>query len=606
MPGYINSTGENDIVDYMRMLERRLARLERGSQGRTGGDDPTVITSLAISGLTLSTQTVIAANDFYQVMMRYSWTAIPDDPSEYNKDALDGYLTSWSLNGVNYTADVFTTDTFIDAGPFTQGLSVTFRVRARTVKGTLGGYTSRTDSTTTDSTAPFQPSTPVVSPYLGQLAIDWNGLDVSAGQPPTDFRFVEVHISTTGSTFTPTVSTLVGTILRGGGTWVATGLTYGTTYYSRLVAVDTVGNRSPASTAGSGVPVQAANGDISSLAVGKLTAGVITAVMTITGRLATALTGARVEMNVNGIQAFNSSGGQTVDIAAATGNATIIGAFKTDFPGSTTPHLEMVNSGDRTTIFFTDNSGSGANFAFMNSPLDGSNVPRIGINSGEFTYLSVANCRSRLFLSTTTGIQLQTITSGSLSHGYGLDMRDSTMNLLRNVSGVSNGFGLSMATNTMSLQRTVSGGLEGAAYTGSDTTFTIRRYGTSAILDGGQIFADTNRLILEAQDVGVVGSQLTLNDSGSISIQGAFIKSNTLSGNSALFTDVWTAVNAAGGATVTYGVTMSTIPVPIYSIESASDQGNDRMPVARSATSFTIQHINSVTVSLHYWAYRIF
>lgn len=584
MPGYINSAGENDIVDYIRMLERRLARLERGTQGSSGGDDSTVVTSLAISGLTLATQTVIAADDYYRVMMRYNWSAIPDDPSEYNKDALDGYLTSWSVNGVNYTADLFTTATNIDVGPFTQGQSVTFRVRGRTIKGTLGGYTQRTDSTTTDSTAPFQPSTPVVSPYLGQLAIDWNGLDVSAGQPPTDFRFVEVHISTTGSTFTPTVSTLVGTILRGGGTWVATGLTYGTTYYSRLVAVDTVGNRSPSSTAGSGVPVQAANGDISSLAVGKLTAGVITAVMTITGRLATALTGARVEMNVNGIQAFNSGGGQTVDIAASTGNATIVGAFKTDFASSSTPHIEMINSGDRTTIYFTDNSGSGSNFAFMNTPLDGSNVPQVGINSGAFTYLSVANCRSRLFLSTTTGIQLETIAPGNLAHGFVLDMRSSTMYLRRAVSGTS----------------------EGASFEGTDTTFAIRRYGTSAILDGGHIYADTNRLVLEAQEIGTVASQLVLNDSGSISIQGAFIASNTLSGNSALYTDVWTAVNASGGGVISYGVTMSSIPVPIYSIESGSDQGNDRMPVARSSTSFTIQHINSVTVSLHYWVFRIF
>lgn len=583
MPGYMNSAGENDIVDFMRMLERRLARLERGSQGSSGGDDSTVVTSLTISGLTLSTQTVIAADDYYRVMMRYSWTAIPDDPSEYNKDALDGYLTSWSTNGTNYTADTFTTNTNIDVGPFTQGQSVTFRVRGRTIKGTLGGYTQRTDSTTTDATAPFQPSTPVVSPYLGQLAIDWNGLDVSAGQPPTDFRFVEVHISTTGSTFTPTVSTLVGTILRGGGTWVATGLTYGTTYYSRLVAVDTVGNRSPSSTAGSGVPVQAANGDISSLAVGKLTAGVITAVMTITGRLATALTGARVEMNVNGIQAFNSGGGQTVDIAAATGDATIVGAFKTDFPGSGTPHIEMINGGDRTTINFTD--ATGLNGAFMNTPIDVGGAPRIGINTAAFFYNSISS-KHRLFMDNSTGIKLETYkTTGGAIHGYSLFMQEANLYLARYNS---------------------SGDFNGGVFLADTSHFYVYRYGTSAILDGGQIYSDTNKLILEADDVGTVGGQITLNDSGSIEIVGAFKKSNTAGGKSALFTDVWTAVNAAGGATVSYGVTMGTIPVPIYSIESASDQGADRMPVARSATSFTIQHINSVTVSLHYWAFRIF
>jgi hypothetical protein len=348
------------------------------------------------------------------------------------------------------------------------------------------------------------------------------------------------------------------------------------------------------------------NAKIADMSVGKLTAGTLAADMTVSARIKTANTGARVELNSSGLQAFNSGGGQTVNIASSTGNVTLVGAFKTDFATSTTPHLEMENSGDRTTIFFTDNSGAGTNFAFMNSPLDGSNVPRIGINSGEFTYLSVANCRSRLFLSTTTGIQLQTITSSLQAHGYGLDMRDSSMSMKRHVSGVVNGFGLNMATSSMTLERLTSGLVDGAQYFGSDTSFTIRRFNSSSVMDGGQIYSDSSRLILESQITGTVGGQLTLWGTGSIEIMGAFKKSNTMSGKSALFTDVWTGVNASSGATVTYGVTMGTIPVPMYSIESGSDQGADRMPVARSATSFTIQHINSVTVSLHYWAFRIF
>lgn len=597
----ISSRSDNDIVDYMRMLERRLARLERGTQGNSGGDDPTVITSLAISGLTLSTQTVIAADDYYRVMMRYSWTAVPDDPSEYNKDALDGYLTSWSINGTNYTADTFTTNTFIDVGPFTQGQSVTFRVRARTVKGTIGAYTQRTDSTTTDSTAPFQPSTPVVTPYLGQLAIDWNGLDVSAGQPPTDFRFVEVHISTTGATFTPTVSTLVGTILRGGGTWIATDLTYGTTYYSRLVAVDTVGNRSPSSTAGSGIPEQLVNGDmgpnsiataniqnlavnnakISDLSVGKLTVGTLTANMTVGARIMTAATGARVEMNVNGIQAFNSGGGQTVDIAAATGDVTITGAFKTGLTGA---RLEMTDTVDRTTIELFGTYGGDP--AFMNSPTDGSGSPRIGINTGSFTYAGISS-KHRLFLNNASGIRLESYQTGSsATYGYSLALTEGTANLDRNPGG--------------------GGGFHGASLQLATNTFELIRFGTTAIIDGGRISSDTNNLFVAAYDVGTLGGQLTLGDDGSLEFTGAFTRSFTASGKSALFTDVWSGVNLSAGGTVNYGVTMGTIPVPFYSIESGSDQGNDRMPVAKSATSFTVQHIASVSISLHYWCVRLF
>jgi hypothetical protein len=403
MVGYSNSLGQLDSADYYRQLERRVARLERGTTGAPS-TDVTVIASLAITGLTLSTQTVTTDLDGYQVMMRYSWTAVPNDPSEYNKDALDGYLTSWSLNGTNWTSELFTTDTFTDVGRFAQSQSVTFRVRARTVKGTLGNFSSITNSTTADATAPFQPATPVVSPYLGQLAIDWTGLDVSSNPMPTDFRFCEVHLSTTSATFTPTTATLVGTILLGGGTWVATGLPYGTLQYARLVAVDTVGNRSTASTAGSGTPVQAANGDISALSVGKLTAGVITAVMTISGRLATALTGVRAEMNSSGFQAFDGSGNNTFNVDATTGNMLATGQFRTALAGSGVQYLDMTSTSDRTTINFYDTTGS--NPAFMNTPADGSGNPRVGINTGAFTYNSVSS-KHRLFLNNAGGIQLE-------------------------------------------------------------------------------------------------------------------------------------------------------------------------------------------------------
>jgi hypothetical protein len=560
----ISSRDEKDIVDYMRMLERRLARLERGSQGSSGGDDSTVITSLAITGLTLSTQTIIGADDYYRVMMRYSWTAVPDDPSEYNKDRLDGYLTSWSIDGTHYTAERFTTDTSVDAGPFTQGQSVTFRVRAQTVKGTRGAYSTNTTSTTTDATAPFQPSTPVVAPYLGQLAIDWNGLDVSAAQPPTDFRFCEVHISTTGSTFTPTVSTLVGTILRGGGTWVATGLTYGTLYYSRLVAVDTVGNRSPASTAGSGTPVQAANGDISSLAVGKLTAGVITAVMTITGRLATALTGARVEMNVNGIQAFNSGGGQTVDVAASTGAVTITGNFKTAFAGGGTPYLDITDSTDRTTMAFWNSAGT-IN-AFINSPqISGS--PSLGMNSGSFTYAtspSTANASHRLWLSNASGMFLET-------------------------NGASGKVGgrLVLASNSIDL----------AQYNG-----------TGNVQDGGYVDISTSQAKLKVTNTGTVAAEVAMFDDATIWVTGTWSQDNPIGGKSALFAGVWNVVNMSGGSTVSYGVTMATAPRVFYGIQKGTPitttVGEYRC-TDQSTTSFTMQSGNSTNVNLTYWCVRL-
>lgn len=553
----ISSRPDNDIVDYMRMLERRLARLERGTQGSSGGDDPTVITSLAISGLSLSTQTVIAADDFYRVMMRYSWSAIPDDPSEYNKDPLDGYLTSWTIDGTHWTADLFTTDTFVDVGPFTQGQTVTFRVRGRTKKGTLGNYSSISNSTTTDATAPFQPSTPVVTPYLGQLAINWNGLDVSAGQPPTDFRFVEVHLSTTGSTFTPTVSTLVGTILRGGGTWIATDLTYGTTYYSRLVAVDTVGNRSPASTAGSAIPEQLVNADmgpnsiataniqnlavnnakIADLAVGKLTAGTLTANMTVSARIMTASTGARAEMNSAGFQAFNSGGSQTFDVAGATGAVTIQGTLMTGFTGT-----RMVIDSSLTN-FIDFYPSTGTNKAYITSSQDGSNSAFLRAESGTFSY-NGATTRHRLYMANASGLYLHSVlTSG----------------------GANNGGYLRLGATSSALQQ----------------------YDSSGALDGGTITIDNGSARMGIVTAGTTVAEVTLFDDETIWLTGQLTLDNTIGGRAAIFCGAWS-VNASGGATVSYGTTMLSTPWTDLSMTVTGNTARDWHGTAQSTTSFSV------------------
>lgn len=625
----ISSRPDHDIVDYMRMLERRLARLERGTQGSSGGDDPTVITSLAITGLSLSTQTIIAADDYYRVMMRYSWNAIPDDPSEYNKDPLDGYLTSWSLNGTNYTAELFTTNTFVDVGPFTQGQSVTFRVRGRTKKGTLGNYATITNSTTTDATAPFQPSTPVVTPYLGQLEIAWNGLDVSANQPPTDFRFVEVHLSTTGPTFTPTVATLIGTILRGGGSWIATDLTYGTTYYSRLVAVDTVGNRSPSSTAGSAIPEQLVNADmgpnsiataniqnlavnnakIADLAVGKLTAGTLTANITVSARIMTASTGARAEMNVNGFQAFNSGGGQTFDVAGATGSVTITGTLRTGFPGGGTPYITMQDSGDQTSILF--NNAAGTSYAFINSPADGGGKATVQLATDIFTYDTHAS-RHRLNLRNGLGIDLYTTKTSDLSQiGYGMFIDHNLVDInRRSNTGALLGYRLILGEDQASLTRqSAAGGDTGGKLILTDTEFFLYRVG-AGVQNGGQVFSDTTRLYLSAIASGTTNARLILNDDGEWALMG-FLQDNMSIGatntNLLIVGNSLAGLGAAQTWTINYGPTMVTRPGIVYSLQQGT-ASNATTPAHKltncTTTGFTVWSTINQNTNILYWAYR--
>jgi hypothetical protein len=593
MVGFSNSLGQLDIADYYRNLERRVARLERGISGAPS-TDVVVIASLAITGLTLTTQVLTTNVDGYSVMMRFSWNAIAQDPSEYNKDALSGYLTSWSLDGTHYTAELFTQNLSIDVGPFAQSQVVTFRVRGQTIKGTLGAYSSISNTTTADSTAPFQPSTPVVSPYLGQLAINWNGLDVSSNAMPADFRFCEVHLSTSGPTFIPSTATLVGTILRGGGTWVATGLAYGTLQYSRLVAVDTVGNRSVASTAGSGTPVQAANGDISALNVGKLTAGVITAVMTISGRLATSLTGARAEMNSSGFQAFNSSGTNTFNVDSATGNMLATGQFRTALAGSGVQYLDMTSTVDRTTINFYDTTGT--NPAFLNTPADGSGNPRVGINTGAFPYLASVSSKHRLFLNNAGGIALESYAvSGGGRIGYGLYLAASSAEISR--------------TSSTPLYPT------GGKFYMDTTVATMQWFNGSAQLDGGEVWMDSTTARLNVYNTGTQAAGYYIEDTGKILEIGHRINNASFANganDSIISCSQFTVAGFGSGVTlnlvVVYGATNASQTGVVYAVYNSGTPYAASVVRAMATTGFTcaLQWTDGAShgCGLEYWAWR--
>jgi len=562
------------------------------------GQTESQITATWTNVTTNTNATVIDDFDFYEVQAKRASSSDWPNLGTTRSDTNTAYMQVPS----NVTADV--------------------RVRAVDQNGNKGAWsTTSTGTTAADATAPPVPSTPVVTPYLGQLRIFWDGLGSVGEAMPTDFKYTEVHMSTTTG-FTPSSTTLVDQ-LSAKGYSVQTDLTYGTPYYVKFRSVDRSNNISAASTQATASPETVTGLDIAALTiatsnmadlaistakiadaaiinakianlavddakignmnVGKLVAGTLTADITVSARIKTANTGARVELNSSGLQAYNSSNVQTVNVAASTGSATITGSFQTDFATSTTPHILMQNSGDRTTIFFYDNSGAGTNYAFMNTPLDSNNVPRVGINSGLFTMLGDPTVRSKLFLNNLSGIQLESSgTNGRL--GFGLDMRDTYM----------------------SLQRTSSvGNLTGGSFEATDTTFNIRRYG-GGILNGGQIAADTNSLYLDANASGSLTARIQLDDNQSIWLKGRFKQDNPDSGVSALYTGVWNVVNISGGATVNYGVTMATTPRVLFMINNGSGTSPGAHWVfAQGATSFTIQNAVSMNVNVTYWCIRL-
>ncbi|MFE9742967.1 hypothetical protein [Streptomyces sp. NPDC006477] len=147
---------------------------------------------------------------------------------------------------------------------------------------------------------------------------------------------------------------------------------------------------------------------IQNVSAGKLTVGTLTADITVSSRIKTANTGARVELSNAGLLAYNSSGTQTVNIAAATGSVTIIGQIKS---GNTGQRVEInPTSTSLPEIRFYPDSGS--NFAFINgySPV-GSPSVYIGVNSGQFT----ANSTTQIFrlYMTDAEASLETIVSAT-------------------------------------------------------------------------------------------------------------------------------------------------------------------------------------------------
>ncbi|MGW3421284.1 hypothetical protein [Streptomyces phaeochromogenes] len=195
--------------------------------------------------------------------------------------------------------------------------------------------------TTADDIPPSTPAAPSVA--ASRIAIQiMHELGKATGgvfNLERDLHHLEVHVGQTQS-FTPTTSTLVGTVratagmIQGQTPVVATfSVEEVTTIWVRVIAVDIAGNQSAASDA---APVTAElidSAHISDLTVTKVTAGTISANWLIGASIRTAAAGARVELNEAGFQAYNSAGAKTVDIKSQDGSVSVTGKLQTGFTG---------------------------------------------------------------------------------------------------------------------------------------------------------------------------------------------------------------------------------------------------------------------------------
>ncbi len=97
----------------------------------------------------------------------------------------------------------------------------------------------------------IKPSTPQLLGSVQSIRVLWDGLNSAGDLWPYDTSFIEVHMATSGTAFTPGTATLQGRLARPGGLTVS-GLTAGTTYHFRFVGADPAGNVTPPSDTASG------------------------------------------------------------------------------------------------------------------------------------------------------------------------------------------------------------------------------------------------------------------------------------------------------------------------------------------------------------------
>jgi hypothetical protein len=121
------------------------------------------------------------------------------------------------------------------------------------------------------------PSAPTLIGSVQGISVVWDGLNSAGDLWPSDTSWVEVHMSTAGTAFSPNSGTLKGRLARPGGLAV-TGLTAGTAYYFKLRGADPAGNYTSASAATAGSAGLITGPDIAAnaIAANTIVAGTIT------------------------------------------------------------------------------------------------------------------------------------------------------------------------------------------------------------------------------------------------------------------------------------------------------------------------------------------
>ena len=263
---------DNIFGEFLTRLQAQVAAIENGSTitGASEPDKVEVIKNPPAIPATVGAGSTAYLDDQGNTLaeITLTWSAVTEDTAGNLDDNIAGYQVQVTIHGTTnwttYACDANTFSLYIYA--LLPNTAYDYRVQCYDSQANYSGWTAtQTITTASDTTAPTEPSTPVVSSTLGQLSVVWDGLDNTGHTMPLDFDHLSVYVSSSSPSFTPSAANLFQN-MRGGGTVTVPGavLTYGTTYYVRFVAYDRTGNASIPSAAGSATLSQVVAVDIAS------------------------------------------------------------------------------------------------------------------------------------------------------------------------------------------------------------------------------------------------------------------------------------------------------------------------------------------------------
>lgn len=390
------TVGLGDLLDSAEVRTRRL--IERMASGAaTVGTSTATPETEVDDGKPPATPTGLTAgsNAYKEGRNNYALVSVGWLPVQKNSDGTDatdiaGYRVEWraASGDGGWVLGGEVQGTSASFGRVPVNLAIQVRVQCLDKWSRVSGWSATVQlTTTTDTTPPPSPSVPTLFNYIGLIVCEWDGLGSAGERMPLDFDYIEVHCSTTAN-FTPdrpadmsTSTTFVGLQMGAGQTPYAgaTELPIGTNVYFRLVAVDNLGNAS-APSATSVLATQAIeDGDIASVNIGKLTAGELKAILTISQAIQTAATGSRVRIDTAGLWCYNAAGTEVLSYRIATGLMRMVGEVLVQGTGGA--KIELLPQA--TPVMYLHSANQTIGPAFINATPESGGTTGLGLNSGD-------------------------------------------------------------------------------------------------------------------------------------------------------------------------------------------------------------------------------